>query len=111
MKTIIIVMLILMSTVTYLTANDIREVYYAKLGTHDHYSSRGTRLNTVSAILRQDRANYHKFYKRDRYDTDDKFFSSKRNREEYERMMTNTNVSRRTREEILYGTPKIKVII
>ena len=44
--------------------------YYAYLSEKDRYNSNGDRLKSVAAILRQDRANYHKG-RRDRADEDD----------------------------------------
>ena len=40
--------------------------YNARLSARDHYNSNGERLRTVAAILRQDRANFHRFNRRDR---------------------------------------------
>jgi len=89
----------------------IREVYYARLGYQDHYNSHGVRLHSVAAILRQDRANYHKFYWRDPDDTGDTFFRSKYNRSIFERIIANSYIPPNIRNAILYGEPYIRVTI
>lgn len=65
------------------------ETYVAFLGTDDHYNSRGARLSEPWQIIRQDRANFHKFGIRDRGDESDRFFSSIANRGRMERMILN----------------------
>ncbi len=49
--------------------------YYATLSPRDTYNSSGQPLNDVCAIVRQDRANVHKFGNPDS-DTPDKFFTT-----------------------------------
>lgn len=111
-KVIVAISAILMTAITASAGcGEVREIYYAELGYQDHYNSRGTRLETVAGILRQDRANYHKFYKRDPYDTGDSFFGSKRNRAIFEQMLRYSSVSRSARNAILYRNPKVKVVI
>ncbi len=94
---------------TFLQAEAPIEIYYARLGSQDHYNSRGNRLESVAGIIRQDRANYHKFYRRDSEDTGDSYFASKSNRAVLERMLNNGYASRSTRNAILYGNPLILV--
>ncbi|WP_346914485.1 hypothetical protein [uncultured Roseibium sp.] len=65
------------------------ETYVAFLGTADHYNSRGARLSEPWQIIRQDRANFHKFGIRDQGDESDRFFSSVANRGRMERMILN----------------------
>jgi hypothetical protein len=48
--------------------------YHARLSEQDHFSTDGKRLESVAAILSQDRANYHRFNKRDPNDQGDPFF-------------------------------------
>jgi len=50
------------------------DAYRARLGHHDHHNSQGVLLTRVIEILRQDRANYHKFNRRDPEDTTDPWF-------------------------------------
>jgi len=50
--------------------------YYALLGPADAASSRGAKLDDLCAIIQQDRANWHRFNKRDEFDRGDTFFTS-----------------------------------
>jgi hypothetical protein len=70
-------------------ACDLRESYIARLGPTDHFNSNGVRLTSAAAIIRQDRANYHQFEKRDPEDEGDRFFASIENRAILERMLEN----------------------
>jgi hypothetical protein len=85
------------------------ETYVARLSVQDHYNSNGVRLTTAAAIIRQDRANYYEFGKRDPEDTPDAFFSSKENRARLEQMLLHGAISRETNDEIVNGTPLIVV--
>lgn len=60
--------------------------YHARLSEQDHRDSAGRRLTSVAAILSQDRANYHRFHKRDPNDQGDSFFNSAQHRELFYRM-------------------------
>jgi hypothetical protein len=63
-----------------------QSIYYtAKITNNDRYSSKGTRLKSVASILRQDRANVHKFGLADRGDQRDNYFYSSRNRNAFNR--------------------------
>ena len=56
------------------------DTYTARLGPADQFNSSGTRLRSAAAILRQDRANFHKFNIKDPEDERDDYFSKKSNR-------------------------------
>ncbi|MGR3464178.1 hypothetical protein [Limimaricola sp.] len=51
--------------------------YTAWLSPNDMVNSRGVRLTGIAAILQQDRANYHRFGRRDQYDGGDGLFASR----------------------------------
>ena len=85
------------------------ETYVARLGVQDHYNSDGVRLMTAAGIIRQDRANYYEFGKRDPEDTPDMFFSNKANRARLEDMLLHGTISPATNNEIVNGTPLIVV--
>lgn len=85
--------------------------YYAKLANVDHYNSRGVRLHSVAAIIRQDRFNYHIRGIRQSADSWDPIFMHKVNRARLESMIRNGTVSWSARRAILHGTPVIKVDI
>jgi len=57
--------------------------YGTKIGPNDFYSSKGAKLGSLPAILQQDRANYHKFKKRDAQDQYDDFFTNLKNRQKF----------------------------
>lgn len=92
-------------------ADNLLEVYHAHLGMDDHYNSRGQRLGNAAAIIRQDRANYHRFGVRQAGDTGDEFFSSKRNRAILEGMLRRGNAPRWVLNRIVNGTPTVTVRI
>jgi hypothetical protein len=85
------------------------EVYEARLSAQDHFNSSGGRLTTVAAIIRQDRANYHRFDQRDPEDEGDRFFASADNRARLEALIDRGSVTPRARREILNGTPLVVV--
>jgi len=84
--------------------------YVAKIGKADHYNSDGLRIDKAEYIIQQDRANYHKFKKRDPQDESDPFFKTKENRAKMYRMIQRGGgLDRRVRRAILNGNPLIKV--
>jgi hypothetical protein len=62
-------------------------------------------------ILRQDRANFHRFGIKDREDRDDPWFTSSQAREEMSHMhIVPLGIGyRQLRDAILYGTPLVEV--
>lgn len=68
-------------------SGQLRGAYTAFLGDSDHYNSRGQRLTSSWQIVRQDRANFHRFGVRDPGDEDDPFFASVDARARMERML------------------------
>ncbi len=50
--------------------------YYSGLGPNDAFNSRGQPLDDLCAIVQQDRANWHRFNRRDEFDQGDGFFTS-----------------------------------
>lgn len=85
--------------------------YTARIGYQDHYSSRGNHLRRVSDILQQDRANYHRFGRRDAEDEGDNFFYSRGNRSRMGYLLRRGWVEAGLGGEIVRGTPLIKVDI
>jgi hypothetical protein len=85
--------------------------YNARLSPRDHFNSNGERLRTVAAILRQDRANFHRFNRRDRGDQWDGFFANANNRAALERMLSRSRMNEAARYVILNGEPVIHVDI
>ncbi len=101
-------LLVSMATSSVL-ACDVRESYIARLGAADHFNSSGVRLRSAAAIIRQDRANFHQFGKRDPEDDDDRFFASTENRALLERMLATGDSSPSVLADIINGTPLILV--
>ena len=87
------------------------ESYVAYLSERDHFNSRGKRLTSAAAIIRQDRANLHRFNRGDAADEWDSFFGSKANRARLERLINNGTSSRSAIRRIVNGTPTVRVDI
>ncbi len=85
------------------------EVYLARLSAQDHFNADGKRLTTVAAIIRQDRANYHKYALRDPEDEGDAFFAQAENRARLEAFIAQGSVTPTAARAILNGTPLIVV--
>ena len=74
-------------TATPAFADELIESYNAFLSRADHYKSYGTRLTSAAAIIRQDRANFHKFNLQDEGDENDNYFDNVNNRALLERLL------------------------
>jgi len=83
--------------------------YTAFIGEDDLYNSSGKRLTQPWAILRQDRANFHKFGIRQSGDSSDTLFRNVRNRARMERMIRNGSTSAAARNAIVSGGVVVKV--
>ena len=91
--------------------DDIVAVYSARLSRQDHYASDGVPLESPAAVIRQDRANYHKFHRPDTEDDDDNFFDSAEHRALLERALERGHTPRTAYRAIMQGTPYITVTI
>jgi len=85
-------------------------VYRARLGSRDHFNSAGKRLEEVGAILRQDRANYHKG-KGDQDDGPDPSFRTAKDRNgmDARKPVPVGMAAKAWRKLILNGTPLVEV--
>jgi len=92
-------------------ADELLETYTARLSKRDHYNSSGTRLTSAAAIIRQDRANFHKFNKRDPEDENDRFFASADNRALMERQLNRGRSNPSVLRAIVRGTPLVQVSV
>jgi hypothetical protein len=92
-------------------AQTLIESYTTQLSEQDHFSSRGDRLQNAAAIIRQDRANFHKFGLRDPGDQHDDFFASAANREALEEMINAGTSEPSAIRSIVNGTPAVRVSI
>ena len=70
-----------------LAQGGITESYCAYLSNADHYNSKGGRLTTPGQVIRQDRANFHRFNLRDDADDWDSLFADANNRARLEKLM------------------------
>ncbi|MDD1606388.1 MAG: hypothetical protein LUP96_06810 [Methylococcaceae bacterium] len=101
--------LLLLSPLSH--AEPLVDSYTAKLSSEDHFNSDGQRLKSAADIIRQDRANYHKFNIRDGEDQGDSFFGDKDNRERIPAMLKKGSLDKATQKSILNGTPVVLVNI
>ena len=76
-------------TATVAQADSLIGSYVAYIGRQDLYNSNGQRLSEPWQVLRQDRANYHRFGISQAGDEWDPFFGSIDNRAAMERMIMN----------------------
>lgn len=85
--------------------------YTARIGPNDHFNSRGDRLDTVAAILRQDRANMHRFDLADEEDESDDHFVDPQSRGLFEWLISRGLVRVDTRRTIINGNPLVRVTV
>lgn len=90
-------------------ADQLIESYVARLGANDHFNSSGGRLSSPALIIRQDRANFHKFGLRDAEDQDDSFFQSASNRELLQQLLDRGRTTPSAYRMIVNGQPLIRV--
>lgn len=83
---LVAVLAMLLPADSALAGDGVITSYRAYIGQEDLSASDGLRLKAVRDILRQDRANFHKFGIRQRGDTADDYFTSAGNRQLFERI-------------------------
>lgn len=77
--------------------------YTAYIGPRDLVASDGVRLTQAWQVIRQDRANFHRYRLRDRGDQSDTFFASVENRAIMERMVRDGQMSPSAARAIVRG--------
>ena len=92
-------------------ADELIESYSAYIGQDDLYNSSNERLTQPWQVIRQDRANVHRFGIRQPGDDTDSFFASARNRELAERMISQGRIERSAARRLLQGDVRIEVEI
>lgn len=85
--------------------------YTARIGPEDHFNSAGDRLETVAAILRQDRANMHRFDQADDEDESDDYFVDPQTRGLFEWLVSRGLVRVDTQRAIINGNPLVQVTV
>ena len=98
-----------MAGTTAARADDLIASYSAYIGQDDLYNSNGARLTEPWQVIRQDRANVHKFGIRQPGDESDGFFGSVRNRELAETMIRRGAISADAADLLLNGDVRITV--
>lgn len=86
-----------------MSAQSLLGSYSAWIGPHDLHNSRGQRLWEPSQIIRQDRANFHRFNLRDGGDGGDPWFSNANARASLERAVMGWNFTSEQRRMITQG--------
>ncbi len=94
-----------------LSAQELIGSYAAYIGQDDLYNSRGARLTEPWQVLRQDRANYHRFGISQPGDEWDPFFGDMNNRAAMERMIMNGRIDPAARQGLLRGDTTVVVRI
>jgi hypothetical protein len=92
-------------------ADQLVESYTARLSANDHFNSSGARLTSPAVIIRQDRANFHKFGVRDLEDEPDGYFQSAGNRELLQRLLDAGRTTPSAYRRIVDGQPLIRVSV
>lgn len=100
---------LLISPMSY--AEDPIDSYATRLSAADHTNGDGGKLKSVGDILRQDRANYHKFNIRDAEDQSDTVFGDVQSRERIPAMLKKGHIDKATKNSILNDTPVVFVTI
>jgi hypothetical protein len=91
-------------------ADEFLGSYVARISDNDHQASDGYALDSAAQMVRQDRANWHKFGYGDAEDQDDPWFGSKAARTRLESMLKKGGaMSARTRSAIENGNPVVQV--
>ncbi|TPJ77697.1 hypothetical protein [Mesorhizobium sp. B2-6-2] len=91
-------------------ADDMLGSYTARISDRDHRASDGYPLGSAAQMVRQDRANWHKFHRRDSDDQGDAWFRSDGSRADLQRMLERGGaMSSTTRRAIVNGEPLVEV--
>lgn len=85
--------------------------YRAYISQNDIFNSSGARLTKPWEVIRQDRANYHRFGVKDQGDQFDSFFSSEENRAIAERLISRGSIDPIAANRIIAGNVTIRVQI
>lgn len=102
----------LMLTALPASAQQALGTYIARLSDNDHHASDGYTLDTAAQVVRQDRANWHRFGRGDAEDEDDPWFGSADARARFERQLNRSGaMTQAVRRAILNGEPVVKVTV
>ncbi|MER9138031.1 MULTISPECIES: hypothetical protein [unclassified Mesorhizobium] len=91
-------------------ADEMLGSYVARISDRDHQASDGYALDNAAQMVRQDRANWHKFHRRDSDDEGDGWFRTNDQRADLQRMLERGGaMSSSTKRAIVNGEPLIQV--
>ncbi|MCD9148671.1 hypothetical protein [Pseudophaeobacter flagellatus] len=96
---------------TVAQADEILADYIAFIGQDDLHNSKGTRLREPWQILRQDRANYHRFGISQLGDEWDPLFSDKSNRAVMENMIRRGSIAPEAGRDIVRGGVMVRITV
>jgi hypothetical protein len=86
-------------------------LYSALLGPADFSNSRGVRLGDLCAVVQQDRANFHRFGRRDQMDSADAYFGSTEARSRIPGMCRLADGYEYIRQDVLRGVPRFVAVL
>lgn len=91
-------------------ADSLLGSYTARISANDKQASDGFALDTAAQMVRQDRANWHKFGSGDAEDEDDRWFATTQSRVKMQNMLNKAGaMSASTKKSIVRGEPVIQV--
>ncbi len=94
------------------SADTLLGSYIARLSDNDHHASDGYRLDSAAQVVRQDRANWHRFGRGDAEDDDDPWFGTANARARFETLLKKSGaMTQAVRREIMGGEPVVKVTV
>ncbi len=102
-KLSVVAAVVVLALPTLLRAQDLVDSYVAVIGERDLYNSNGTRLTQPAQILRQDRANYHRFGIRQPGDDGDDLYGLKANRARMETLIQRGGLDSHTAQALVNG--------
>lgn len=105
------VLAVLLAGALPVAAQELIGSYTAYIGQADLHNSKGARLTEPWQVLRQDRANYHRFGVAQNGDEWDPFFGNIDNRAAMERMIMNGRIDPGARRNLLQGGATVLVRI
>jgi hypothetical protein len=100
----------LMAGTTIAEADTLLGTYVARISENDHQASDGYQLDSAAQMVRQDRANWHRFGRGDPEDEDDPFFNTTAARARFEKLLLQAGaMSKATQKAIRNGEPVVEV--
>lgn len=91
-------------------AEEYLGAYVARISDSDHYNSNGEYLDTAAQMVRQDRANFHKFGIRDDEDESDPWFRTNGQRGRLQTMLERSGAwGPGAKSAVLNGEPLVEV--